>query len=220
MVKAAAAPPGPSKKKRTVAKECSLTQLTITYSRIGDAGAAALADALKLQESAALVCLVTVCCETRISWKEKTISIKKFGGTPLFDRNHPVDQSRLSRGSVPFVLRKFCPIYVELHISQIGTSRMSRDSPPNRPRDTSEAYRPPNSFTRYTCSFFIGSLLPMKTLQIGNEMTFAFLINYLYFRLSSRVSTAPLLLVYFSRAANYELHDLYLSLFIPQELKM
>ena len=71
MVKAAAAPPGPSKKKRTVAKECSLTRLTIFHSGIGAADTAALADALKLQESAALVCLVTVCCETRISWEEK-----------------------------------------------------------------------------------------------------------------------------------------------------
>ena len=33
-----------------------------------------------------------------------------------------------------------------------GPRRMSRDSPPNRPRDTSEAYRPPNSFM---CSLFL-----------------------------------------------------------------
>ena len=148
MVKAAAAPPGPSKKKRTDAKECGLTHLILTADEIGDAGAAALADALKLQESAALVCLVTVRCEKRISWEEKNDKHKEIRRDPLFDRNHPVDQSRLSRRSAPFVLRTFCPIYVELHISQIGTSRMSRDSPPNRPRDTSEACRPPNSFTR------------------------------------------------------------------------
>ena len=37
----------------------------------------------------------------------------------------PVEMSRLSRG-----LRTPRPIYVELQINQVGTSRMSRDSPP------------------------------------------------------------------------------------------
>ena len=74
------------------------------------------------------------------------ISIKKFGGTPpLLDCIHPVDVSRLSSGSAPFVPRAFCPIYVELHRKQVGTSWMCRDSPPNRPRDTPKAYRPPKS---------------------------------------------------------------------------
>ena len=48
----------------------------------------------------------------------KTINIKKFGGTPpLLDRNHPVDVSRSSRIC--------CPIYVDLHISHVGTCQMS-----------------------------------------------------------------------------------------------
>ena len=51
-----------------------------------------------------------------------------------------MDVSRLSRGSVPSVPRRSCPIYVELHINQVGTSWMSRDSPPNHPQDTSEAH--------------------------------------------------------------------------------
>ena len=44
-------------------------------------------------------------------------------------RNHPVDVSRLSRANVPFVARTFCPIYVELHINQVGTSRMLAPKP-------------------------------------------------------------------------------------------
>ena len=43
-------------------------------------------------------------------------------------------------------------IYVELHINHFGTSRMFQDSPPDRPRDTSETHRPPNSFM---CSLVI-----------------------------------------------------------------
>ena len=67
-------------------------------------------------------------------------NIKKFRGTPpLLNRDHPVNVSRLSRGNVPSVPWTFCPIYVELRINQVGTSRMSWDSPPNRPQDTSEA---------------------------------------------------------------------------------
>ena len=54
---------------------------------------------------------------------------QKVGGTPpLLDRNHPVDVSHLSCGNVPSVPRTFCPIYVEMHIHQVGTFRMSRDS--------------------------------------------------------------------------------------------
>ena len=74
-------------------------------------------------------------------------NIKRFSGTP------PV--SRLSRGkfSVPFVPQTFCLINVELHTNHVGKSRMSRDSPPNRPRDTCEAYQ-------QLCSFISFLLLP------------------------------------------------------------
>ena len=54
----------------------------------------------------------------------------------------PVELSRLSCGHSVH--------YVEV---QVGASRMSRDSPPDRSWDTSEAYRPPNSFM---CSLSIG----------------------------------------------------------------
>ena len=66
--------------------------------------------------------------------KRKTINIKKFGGTsPRLHRNHPVDVSHLSRGNAPSVPWTFCPIYVELHINQVLSSRISRDSLRNRP---------------------------------------------------------------------------------------
>ena len=56
-----------------------------------------------------------------------------------------VDMSHLSRGNVPSVPRTCCPIHVEVHTNQVRTSRMSWHLPPNHPRDTSKAYRPPNS---------------------------------------------------------------------------
>ena len=98
------------------------------------------------------LCTNYFCCdkekniENPIGKRRKPINIKKFGGTPPpLDRIHPVDVSqRLSRENVPSVPWTFCPIHVELHINQVGTSRTSRDSPPNRPRHTSEAHRPAN----------------------------------------------------------------------------
>ena len=96
--------------------------------------------------------------------EENPKNTKKFGGTPpLLDRNHPVEMSRLSPGNVPSVRWTFCPIYVELHRNQVGTSLTSRDSPPDRVRDTSEAYRrPPNSFICVLCLSFC-SLIPICT---------------------------------------------------------
>ena len=94
--------------------------------------------------------------------------LKKFGATlPLLDRNHPVDVSRLSRGNVPSVPQTSCPIYVELHINQVGTSRMFQDSHPNRPRHTSDAYRPPNSFM---CCERVRPLQGSKSPKSGREV--------------------------------------------------
>ena len=85
----------------------------------------------------------------------------------FWDPNHPADVSRLSRGNVPLVPQTFCQVYVELHINQVGTSRMSRDSPPKHPRDTSKAYRPPHSFMRVLCVSFSLFFSPM----LGRDMS-------------------------------------------------
>ena len=87
-------------------------------------------------------------CWLMFGWEKKLpINLKNFGGrSPLLKCNHPGEVSHLSRRSVPVVPRMLCPIYTELHMNQAKTSRMCRDSPPSRPQDTSEAYRPPNSF--------------------------------------------------------------------------
>ena len=95
--------------------------------------------------------LETTLLRTPENWekKKKTINIKKFGGTPHFRIWTTTIQwtcaVRLSHGSVPSVLRTFCPIYVELHINQVGTSPDVPGFPPPNPRDTSEAHRLPNS---------------------------------------------------------------------------
>ena len=58
----------------------------------------------------------------------------------------PTSGPQPSRGGVPFVLWK-CPVFPEdmqsnlcriTHLYQVGTSRRSQDSSPDRPRDTSE----------------------------------------------------------------------------------
>ena len=83
--------------------------------------------------------------------EKKPINTKKSDRTPPhLNCNHSVDVSRLSREDVPSVPRTFCPIYVELHVSQVGTSR---GFVPNRPWDTSEAHRSPDSLV---CSLFVG----------------------------------------------------------------
>ena len=69
------------------------------------------------------------------SWGRKIINIKKFGGIPPLLDCH-VDVSRLSRGNVLFVPWTFYSIHLELNINQVGTSQMSRDSPPNSPPGT------------------------------------------------------------------------------------
>ena len=86
---------------------------------------------------------------------------KKFGGTPpLLDRNHPVDVSRLSCENVPSVPRTFCPIYVELHRHQVGTSRVSLGlAPKPSPRDTSGTYRSPMPLCVFCLSVFFFSLI-------------------------------------------------------------
>ena len=70
------------------------------------------------------------------AWEEKKTNKHKE-----IRRDTPASGPQLSRGRVPFlswnvlfVLQTFCAIYVELHINQVRTSRMSRDSPPNRPQ--------------------------------------------------------------------------------------
>ena len=67
----------------------------------------------------------------------------------------PGEMSRLSR-------RRFVQSMwnSELHRNQVRTSRMFEGlAPPNRPQDTSETYRPPNSFV---CSWLIGFYSPPK----------------------------------------------------------
>ena len=78
--------------------------------------------------------------------------------------------SQPSRGHVPFVLWK-CPVcptdilsslwnYTEISSGRPGCPG---GSPPNRPWDTSEAYRPPNSFM---CSLFIGFFFSLAMAQV------------------------------------------------------
>ena len=86
--------------------------------------------------------MVSLCCRlleglrvSRTHVREKKPKRKKFGGTPpLLDSNHLVDMSGLSRGNVPSVPLTFCPIYVELHINQVGMSWMSGAPPHTVPR--------------------------------------------------------------------------------------
>ena len=104
---------------------------------------------------------------TLLSTRRKTQKIKKFGGTPPhLESNHPVEVSCLSRGNVPSVPRTFCPICVELIThDQVGMSQVSRDSPPNRPRDSSEAYRPPNSQGQILAVGILAATLPNSDLN-------------------------------------------------------
>ena len=68
----------------------------------------------------------------RFIWEGKEpINIREFGGTPpLLDVSHAMDVSCCPIRNVPSVPRTFCPIYVELHRNQVGTSWMSRGLAP------------------------------------------------------------------------------------------
>ena len=56
----------------------------------------------------------------------------------------------------------FCPVCVDLHREQVGTSRMSRDSPPSRPRDTSEACVLLIGFLRPTTEVRKDTMMPLR----------------------------------------------------------
>ena len=112
----------------------------------------------------------------RRPWEEKK-NIPKLGGTPpLLDCNHPVDVSRLSHGNVPSVPRTFCPIYGELRINQVGTSRMSQGSPPNCPLDIPRQrtdHQTPLCFLSLSVFFS----LALKTISTRIKEVKVFLLN-------------------------------------------
>ena len=99
---------------------------------------------------------VLICSQTcNVMIHVAMVNTKEFGGTSKF-------RSQLSRGFGPCVPRTFCPICVDLHRNQVGTSWISLRLPLDRPQDTSEVYRPPKSFVCFIHRFFFSRIRDRK----------------------------------------------------------